>query len=85
MTVKHKALTTYREFLGLRHHGFLEPFWSSPCACEGFLTIQGECILSFFCYSILAISVDESINGCLSLCVSPVTDWRLVLDLPHLV
>lgn len=85
MNVKLKALSTHRRFLGLRHPGFLEPFWSSPCACQGFLTVQGECILSSFCYSKLAISVDVSINGCLSLCVSPATDWRLVWDLPRLV
>lgn len=70
MNVKLKALSTHRKFLGLRHPGFLEPFWSSPCTCQGFLTVQGECILSFFCYSKLAISVDVSINGCLSLCVA---------------
>lgn len=45
MNVKLKALSTHRKFLGLRHPGFLEPFWSSPCACQGFLTVQGECIL----------------------------------------
>ena len=42
------------------------------------------CSLGLIGDSKLPVGVSESVNGCLSLCVSPVTDWRPVQGVPRL-
>ncbi len=59
----------------------------SPCLCRFFPVTLASPDIPKTCKligdSILLIGVNVSVNGCLSLYVSPAVNWQLVQDVPH--
>ncbi len=75
------CLSARRSFVQYAGGGFLVSVWV-PSGSSGLLPRSKDMQVRLIGDSKSPVGVNVSVNGCLSLYVSPVMNWRLVQDVP---